>query len=295
MSNVEDKIWEHLVKDKLITRKEVTKHENVLNSQTRSWIEMLSIGSECGQKERTKSNLITEKKALPLMKGTAKDHKVANDPPKGPKMRPIMGARVGPNTGLSQIGSRILRSIIDDVKVRHDVKSTEEMLAKIEQYNESLKSKKSKKKMILASLDIKNFYPSIDPKRGAQIAKLMWNRSDIVFEDVNVDELVWYISRYGLKENIEADGLSEYLYTKKKRKIKKKVSKKKNGLKAVIGGVTMTRPKNKKKGPKSNWDRPKKNPNQNIIIRKLFGSALEILILTVMGYHMYQFNGRFRL
>ena len=56
----------------------------------------------------------------------------------------------------------------------------------------------------------------------------------------------------------------------------------------------MTRPKNKKKGPKSNWDRPKKNPNQNII-RKLFGSALEILILTVMGSHMYQFNGRFRL
>ena len=50
----------------------------------------------------------------------------------------------------------------------------------------------------------------------------MWNRSDIVFEDVNVDELVWYISKYGLKENIEADGLSKYLYTKKKRKIKKK-------------------------------------------------------------------------
>ena len=79
------------------------------------------------------------------MKGTSKDHKVADDPQKGPKMRPIMGARVGPNTGLSQIGSKILRSIIDDVKVRHDVKSTEEMLAKIEQYNESLKSKKSKK------------------------------------------------------------------------------------------------------------------------------------------------------
>ena len=78
----------------------------------------------------------------------------------------------------------------------------------------------------------------------------MWNRSDILFEDVSVDELVWYISRYGLKENIEADGLSEYLYTKKKRKIKKKVSKKQNGLKTVIGGVTMTRPKNKKKRSK---------------------------------------------
>ena len=64
LSNVEDKIMEHVVKDKLITPKDVTKHENVLNSQTRSWIEMLSIGSECGQKGRTKSNLITENPPL---------------------------------------------------------------------------------------------------------------------------------------------------------------------------------------------------------------------------------------
>ena len=217
LSNVKDKMEEHLVKDRVITPKEVTKHENVLNSQTKSWVEMLSIGSECGQKERTKSNLITEKNPLPLMRGTAKDHKVAADPKKGPKMRPIMGARVGPNTGLSQIGSKVLRSIIDDVKVRHDVKSTEEMLARIENYNESLKSQKSKKKMVLASLDIKNFYPSIDSKRGAQIAKLMWNRSDIVIENVNADELVWYISKYGQRENIKADGLSEFFVHQKEK------------------------------------------------------------------------------
>ena len=69
-------------------------------------------------------------------------------PNKGPKMRPIMGARVGPNTGLSQIGSRILRSINDEIKIRHDVKSTEEMLEKIERFNKFLMARKSKKKFM---------------------------------------------------------------------------------------------------------------------------------------------------
>ena len=122
----------------------------------------------------------------------------------------------------------------------------------------------------------------------------MWNRSDISVENVNIDELVWYISKFGLQENIVADDLSEFLYTKKKRKIRKKVSKKQKGLKAVIAGETMTRPKKMKRDPKSNWDKPKKSPNQTVV-RKMIGSALEILILTVMGSHMYQFNGEFRL
>ena len=58
-------------------------------------------------------------------------------------------------------------------------------------------ARKSKKKFIAASLDIKNFYPSIDAKRGAKIAKMMWNRSKIDVENLNISELVWYISKYG--------------------------------------------------------------------------------------------------
>ena len=55
----------------------------------------------------------------------------------------------------------------------------------------------------------------------------------------------------------------------------------------------MVRPK-KIKDEKSKWDKPKKYPNKEVV-RKLVGNALEILILTVMGSHMYQFNGQSRL
>ena len=44
------------------------------------------------------------------------DHKVANDPLVGPELRPIMAARVGPNSSLAQISCKILRAISDDVK-----------------------------------------------------------------------------------------------------------------------------------------------------------------------------------
>ena len=131
-----------------------------MNKHTHHWIEILNSGDEIGHKSRTKSNLITEENPLPILRGTAKDHKPCPDLNVGPDMRPIMGACVGPNTGLSQIGCEIIRKISNSVKVRYDIKSTEEMLAKIQEYNKSNDCFKPYRK-VFASLDIKNFYTII--------------------------------------------------------------------------------------------------------------------------------------
>ena len=179
------------------------------------------------------------------LRGTAKDHKTAKDPKIGPEQRPIMWANVGPNTGLSQIGCKLLRSIIDDIEVRHDVKSTEEMLESFVSYNKSLKSKKSQGKRIYTSMDIKSFYPSIDPTRGAKIARCMWNRSKLEVPNLNVDELIEYVLQFGLIESIEDENLKDFLYLKKKKKKsfvkRKRVAKKfKNkGFKAAQGLATL--------------------------------------------------------
>ena len=93
-----------------------------------------------------------------------------------------MGAKIGPNTGLAEIGCKIIRSISEEVKTRFDVKSTEEMLSKISKYNKSVKSSKRR---IIASMDIKNFYPSIDPERGSDTARISWDRSDVEITDIN--------------------------------------------------------------------------------------------------------------
>jgi len=132
----------------------------------------------------------------------------------------------------------------------------------------------------------------MDVNRGAKIAKLMWNKSNILVENVDIDELIWYISKYGKEENILEDNLQDYLYVRKKKKIKgKKIARKFKGLKAVLGNVTQARPNKLKVDEKNNWDKPQKLPSSEVV-KKMVGTALEILILTVMGNHIYQFDGK---
>jgi hypothetical protein len=92
---------------------------------------------------------------IPNLRGTSKDHKEAIDKETGPDMRPIMGAIVGPNIGLSEIGSIIVRKISDNADIGLVAKSTEEVLNKIETFNKiRLEKIPVLKKLIIASMDI---------------------------------------------------------------------------------------------------------------------------------------------
>ena len=84
---------------------------------------------------RVKSNLKTKDNQIPILRGTSKDHKEAMDKKVGPDIRPIMGAMVGPNIGLSELGSRIVRKIADNADIGLVSKSTEEVINKFEIFN----------------------------------------------------------------------------------------------------------------------------------------------------------------
>ena len=99
------------------------------------WVKILKPGENVNQIRRVKSNLITKDSQIPVLRGTSKDHKEAEDKMLGPDVRPIMGALVGPNIGLSEIGSLIVRRIADNADGGLVSKSTEEVLHKIEKYN----------------------------------------------------------------------------------------------------------------------------------------------------------------
>ena len=120
---------------------------------------------DCGQERRTKNNLVSTQNTLPVLYVTAKDHKKAKNATIGPDCRPIMGARVGPNTGLSQIGCKLVKAISESIENKLSVKSTEEMLCKFRNYNMNRKEGNSKK--MVASMNIDSFYPSINPVKVA--------------------------------------------------------------------------------------------------------------------------------
>ena len=78
-----------------------------MNRHTQSWVNILQPAENANQRKRIKSNLINKHSQIPILRGTCKDHKKSKDKEVGPDIRPIMGAVVGPNNGLSEIGSII--------------------------------------------------------------------------------------------------------------------------------------------------------------------------------------------
>ena len=79
------------------------------------------------------------------------------------------------------------------------------------EYNNGLKTGKSK---TVGSMDIKSFYPSIDPVRAAKVAKLMWNDSELKLENINWDALSMYVGKMAPKKEILKENLSGVVYKK---------------------------------------------------------------------------------
>ena len=192
------------------------------------WSSFLKIGELTHQTKRIKSNLITIDSQIPVIRGTSKDHKEALDSNVGPDFRPIMGAIVGPNIGLSEVGSIIVRRIADNADEGLVARSTEEVLNKLEMFNNRrFKITPKLKKLIIASMDIEKYYPSILSKESALIIRRMWEESDLFIEELDMDKLLKYLAKYLTRDDIIAEGFEDLLYTKEvKEKKKKKVTKK---------------------------------------------------------------------
>ena len=174
LENMSKKMDKHIKDDKVLNEKEVKKLENKLNRHMTFWVSILKPGENSNQVRRVKSNLVTKDSQIPILRGTSKDHKEANDKMVGPDVRPIMGALVGPNIGLSEIGSLIVRKIADNADSGLVSKSTEEVLNKIERYNrERFEKNPGLKKLIIASMDIEKFFPSILSRNSARIIRQM--------------------------------------------------------------------------------------------------------------------------
>ena len=119
---------------------------------------ILNPGQKNKQVGRVKGNLVRKDNQIPILRGTSKDHKKVKDEQIGPDFCPIMGAMVGPNHGLSEIGSLIVRKIADSADKGLVSKSTEEVINKFEEYNKNRFEKfPGMRRLFIASMDIKNF------------------------------------------------------------------------------------------------------------------------------------------
>ena len=229
-----------------------------------------------------------------------------------------MGATVGPNIGLSEIGSIIVRKIADNADLGLVAKSTEETIQKIEAFNaRRLENNLGLKKLILASMDIEKFSPNILSEGSAKVIRGMWEESELEIE-VDGDNLSKYLGVILKEEEVVEEGFEDLLYTKEKKDIKKKRKvTKKIGRKYVHntskqktkvskkdmdisdeGADTLDTSSKKQNDSKKKktviWNKPKRIPTK-LELRKMFGKALEGMLIVCMNNHVYQFENITRL
>ena len=95
--------------------------------------------------------------------GVRKDHKKHDDNVKGPPVRPVCGASEAPHSKLSLSRlSLIINDYADNANIETEIKSSEEMKAAFEEYNE--KDEETRKQSQVISKNVKALYPSMEWK-----------------------------------------------------------------------------------------------------------------------------------
>ena len=153
-------------------------------------------------------------KASHRTQSTHKDHKKVDNEVEGPDVRPIMGATVGPNVALTNfIAIEIVKKVAEEASVGNDCKSTEELLNKFEEYNRTrIQNGFASKNVIIASMDINKWYPSMKTRPMTKEIKQMIIDSKIEFKEIDYDKISKYLGEHMTIEEILEDEMEELLY-----------------------------------------------------------------------------------
>ena len=79
-------------------------------------------------------------------------------------------------------------------------------------------------------MDVKSFYSSLNPEKIAKIARIMWQESPLVAENVDYDELAKYFGMNVSHAVLKNEKLLDLVYRKRNEKYKKKKLKKKSNI-----------------------------------------------------------------
>ena len=143
------------------------------------------IGAAWGHECRVKEAVTAVNTLPPNTYGVRKNHKpeIPGEEQKGPKVRPICGAKEAPNSRLGQMAADVINMVADFIEKRKGSKSTvstEEMVAGILKYNR--KAKLTRKKRILMSMDVKGLYPNLKVEEVLKIIREMVEKCGLDFD-----------------------------------------------------------------------------------------------------------------
>ena len=183
---------QHTEGDTVVSRDDVDLAEKHLNAAARQMVRTFNFGGDWGHEDRINSASWAHSNKVPSLGGLVKTHKEEL------KMRPVCYAKSNqcPNGPLANLLCITLDPFIEaaDGDNRTEAESNEELCNAIGTTNSKIKRNgiqtgpfQKDGELVVGSLDVQNFYPSIDIEVAAEEVKLEVMESEAEVEGVNYE------------------------------------------------------------------------------------------------------------
>jgi hypothetical protein len=278
--NLRDMIAPHVINDEIVDRSAVETAEKTLSACAEQLARVLRLGEDHGHQARVNAAMRSVSSKVPTLDALVKDHKDTIPLP----IRGVCKARQSPNGILGDLVSDMLVAMVsqDHVETTHGVKSTEEMISKIEDLNRLLKEEEEgengeeakQTEIGIGSFDVKAMYPELDIKECAKTVRRQIEQSNMIIE-TNNEEMALMLASLMTQEEIDETGLKRVIPQRNKHM----GSRPQITSKAITGSP-------KERAENESWTKPGRKPTE-IEARKMLGILMEILINIVMENHFY--------
>ena len=211
--NYEEAVISHTRNDEQIEIERVKQIETRINQHMKQFNKMFQVGKQHEHEKRVEMATHSTNTAAPPLYGLRKDHKTTDDIVKGPPVRPVCGANQAPNSRLSNFISRVVNDFADAADIDTECKSSEEMRATFEEFND--RDANEKKGCAVMSMDVKALYPSMEWKEIITAVKELVENSEEEAKNVNYEEVGKYLAVTMTRAEIEREGLDDVVPERK--------------------------------------------------------------------------------
>ena len=265
----------HTEHDNKISVLESELNQQKINTLCRSLGNIFNLGANGGDNNASRcwANLLMDACVAPTLCPSPETHKPVGDNG-DPKSRPIIQASSCITSRSSEIVSDILEAALLTFPVQHECKSTEDMLAKIDEAN--VKVQLEGVDVCVGSGDVVALYPSIQHKDGARQCAEMIRSHPAEFNSVDVKA----VTNCSPKE-IKDSGLQSVIPARHHKK---------GTIPMRNTPVLTTRQVSKEEKLPSKFNDLSKNI-MDMDIRNLIAKVLKVSILMIMNNHVYSWKG----
>ena len=215
----------------------------------------------------------------PLLYPSPKTHKSVDE--KGdPRSRPIVQANSCLTSRPAEILADVLEAAIQALPVQTESRSTEDMLAKVDRANESIRA--SGVDVCVGSGDAVSLYPSLQHQQSAHLCKQLVVDSPASFTNVNIQAAAVFVATHCSQTEIQEAGLSKVVPRTKHCR----------GKMPTTGTDELTKRNQDSNDPRYHKFMPVRDNLTEAETRLLIATVIRVGVLSVVRNHIYQWKGQ---